>query len=80
MYARDEENTCYNVEMQALLKTGVLLVSRYYQSQMDMEMLQSGRDYEEPAKSFVVFICDFDPLERTYRYTFKMKCEAKMSM
>ena len=76
VYAKDGENTCYNVEMQASRKPVLGKRSRYYQSQMDMEMLQSGRGYEELPKSFVVFICDFDPFERAlYRYTFDMKCE-----
>lgn len=76
VYAKDEENTRYNVEMQASRKPVLGKRSRYYQSQMDMEMLQSGRGYEELPKSFVVFICDFDPFERAlYRYTFDMKCE-----
>ena len=81
MYARDEENTCYNVEMQASRRPVLGKRSRYYQSQMDMEMLQSGIDYEELPKSFVVFICDFDPFgKELYRYTFKMKCEEDVNV
>ena len=80
-YARHEENTCYNVEMQASRRPVLGKRSRYYQSQMDMEMLQSGRDYEELPKSFVVFICDFDPFgKELYRYTFKMKCEEDVNV
>lgn len=76
VYAKDEENTRYNVEMQASRKPVLGKRSRYYQSQMDMEMLQSGRGYEELPKSFVVFICDFDPFGRElYRYTFDTKCK-----
>ena len=76
VYARDEENTCYNVEMQASRRPVLGKRSRYYQSQMDMEMLQSGRDYEELPKSFVVFICDFDPFGKDeYRYTFRTTCQ-----
>lgn len=81
VYARDEENTCYNVEMQASRRPVLGKRSCYYQSQMDMEMLQSGRDYEELPKSFVVFICDFDPFgKELYRYTFKMKCEEDVNV
>ena len=81
VYARDEENTCYNGEMQASRRPVLGKRSRYYQSQMDMEMLQSGRDYEELPKSFVVFICDFDPFgKELYRYTFKMKCEEDVNV
>lgn len=81
VYARDEKNTCYNVEMQASRRPVLGKRSRYYQSQMDMEILQSGRDYEELPKSFVVFICDFDPFgKELYRYTFKMKCEEDVNV
>ena len=50
--------------------------SRYYQSQMDMELLLSGEDYSELPDTYVIFICDFDPFEEgKYRYTFKMNCK-----
>ena len=49
--------------------------SRYYHSQIDMELLRSGQDYEELPDSYVIFICDFDPFYgKKYRYTFDMAC------
>jgi predicted transposase/invertase (TIGR01784 family) len=44
--------------------------ARYYHSQMDMECMLTGMDYEELPDCYVIFICDFDPvgLEK-YRYT-----------
>ena len=49
--------------------------SRYYHSQIDMELLRSGQDYEELPDSYVIFICDFDPFYgKKYRYTFDMTC------
>lgn len=49
--------------------------SRYYHSQIDMEMLLSGRSYEELSDSYVIFICDYDPFgQKKYRYTFDMIC------
>lgn len=76
VYAKDEKNTCYNVEMQMTKKPALGRRSRYYQSQMDMDLLLSGREYAELPDSYVIFICDFDPFgERKYRYTFQMQCE-----
>ena len=76
VYAKDENNTRYNVEMQVSTQSSLGLRSRYYQSQMDMEMLLSGSEYEELPKSYVIFICDFDPFgERKYKYTFEMECK-----
>ncbi len=50
--------------------------SRYYQSQMDMELLLSREAYSELPDIYVIFICDFDPFdEEKYRYTFEMNCK-----
>lgn len=76
VYAKDENNTCYNVEMQMTKKPALGRRSRYYQSQMDMDILLSGREYAELPDSYVIFICGFDPFgERKYRYTFQMQCK-----
>ena len=73
--AADEKNTHYNVEMQVFRKRKPGKRSRYYHSQIDMELLRSGQDYEELPDSYVIFICDFDPFYREkYRYTFDMAC------
>ena len=45
VYAKDESQTRYNVEMQVEKKPALGKRSRYYQSQMDMEMLLAGEDY-----------------------------------
>ena len=68
--AADEKNTHYNVEMQVFRKRKPGKRSRYYHSQIDMDLLRSGQDYEELPDSYVIFICDFDPFYRKkYRYT-----------
>ena len=76
VYAKDENNTHYNVEMQAVLHAALPRRARYYHSQIDMELLMSGASYAELPNSYVIFICDFDPFERgKYRYTFRNYCE-----
>ena len=76
IYAEDAKHTHYNVEMQVERKAALGKRSRYYQSQMDMELLLSGEDYSELPDTYVIFICDFDPFEEEkYRYTFKMNCK-----
>ena len=73
--AADEKNTHYNVEMQVSRKSKPGKRSRYYHSQIDMDLLLSGHDYAEPPDAYVIFICDFDPFGRKkYRYTFDMAC------
>ena len=61
IYAKDEKNTPYNVEMQATPKTALGKRSRYYHSQIDMELLLSGSSYDSLPDTYVIFICDFDP-------------------
>ncbi len=69
VYAKDEYQSHYNVEMQVERKAALGKRSRYYQSQMDMELLLSGEDYSELPNTYVIFICDFDPFgEEKYRY------------
>lgn len=69
IYAEDENHTHYNVEMQMKKKTALGKRSRYYHSQMVMEALASGEDYETMPDMFVVFVCDFDPFgEHLYCY------------
>ena len=76
VYAKDENNTRYNIEMQVAKKPALGRRTRYYQSQMDMELLLSGQEYKELPNSYVIFICDFDPFgKRKYCYTFQPKCK-----
>ena len=49
---------------------------RYYHSQIDMEALLSGQEYEKLPDVYVIFICDFDPFgSGRYCYTFQPICE-----
>ena len=43
---------------------------------MDMEMLETGEGYDELSESYVIFICDYDPLGyNKYVYTIQSRCE-----
>ncbi len=76
VYAKDEKNTHYNVEMQAVYKTTLAKRARYYHSQIDMELLLSGEDYSKLPNTVVIFICDFDPFgKERYCYTFESRCK-----
>jgi predicted transposase/invertase (TIGR01784 family) len=75
-YAKDANNTRYNVEMQILQKPALQKRARYYHSQIDMEVLLAGVSYKELPDTYVIFICDFDPFgEGKYRYTKRAVCE-----
>ena len=76
VFANDEKGSRYDVEMQTTRIPSIERRSRYYHSQMDMEMLLSGIPYERLPDSYVIFICTEDPYDRgKYRYTFNTHCE-----
>lgn len=76
IYARDENRTHYNVEMQVSKDISLSRRSRYYHSQIDMEVLLSGISYSELPDSYVIFICDYDPCGMgKYMYTFQNCCK-----
>lgn len=69
VYANDAEGSYYDIEMQ-VKKDHVLKRSRYYHSHMDMDFLETNKDYVELPESYVIFICDFDPFGyKRFRYT-----------
>jgi predicted transposase/invertase (TIGR01784 family) len=75
VFAKDEQNTHYNVEMQVANKFDLPMRTRYYHGQIDMELLLSGNPYRELPNSYVIFICDFDPFgKKRYRYSFGNLC------
>ena len=62
--------------MQAVQKAELTRRSRYYHSQIDMELLLSGISYKELPDTYVIFICNFDPFgEEKYQYTLRQMCE-----
>ena len=75
IYAQDANHTHYNVEMQVRRKKALGKRSRYYHSQIVMEALERGEDYDGIPFTFVIFVCDFDPFDQElYCYTFKNVC------
>ena len=80
VYANDEKNTRYDIEMQ-VAKQKLGKRARYYHSQMDMDALGSGHEYNELPGAYVIFICDFDPFgEEKYCYTFENRCLQDFSL
>ena len=78
----DRNNNRYNLEMQVrnviVKETKLPLLpkrARYYQSVMDMDMLQKGQTYDKLSPLVLVFVCAFDLFkEGRYVYTFKSRC------
>ena len=82
IYVKDLENTIYNVEMQVKNKNDTPKRSRYYQGLLDTNILPSGsKSYNVLNKSFVIFICHFDPFNAgKCCYTFEERCLEDLSI
>ena len=90
MYVENQEGTVLDIEMQvtgdnstvyfdkeeaAVIKE-LPLRTRYYQSLISMDMLKQGMKYRELRKSYVIFICTFDPFGKglpMYHFTYRCK-------
>ncbi|EHJ00459.1 Conserved hypothetical protein CHP01784 [Clostridium sp. DL-VIII] len=75
VYVKDEENTIYNVEMQRGKHKNLPKRLRYYQGNIDLDLISKGEDYRKLAKSYIIFICTFDLFNKgRHKYTFKSIC------
>lgn len=78
VYASDEMQVGYNIEMQNGNLHDLPKRSRYHQAEMDMTSLKPGEDFHALQASYVIFICTFDPFGYgLYQYTFENRCEEK---
>lgn len=79
VYVEDDAGTIYNVEMQttgASQPAELAKRTRYYGAQIDMSCIGKGQDYEELPKTFIIFICTFDPFKHGKSiYTFRRRCD-----
>lgn len=72
----DDGKVVYNCEMQTAKGGELPKRSRYYQGQIDINLIPKGGTYKSLKKSFVIFICTFDPFgQGQYIYTFENKCK-----
>ena len=75
VYADDETGTVFDVEMQTADKGNLPRRSRCYRGQMDVAALEPGDDVNKLPRSFIIFICTFDPFgDGLYRYTYENTC------
>lgn len=76
VYVEDDEGTVYDLEVQTTDKCNLGKRTRFYQSMIDIRVLEKGQDYKKLKKSFVIFICNYDPYGKSrYIYTFRNRCD-----
>ena len=83
VFVEDDTGRVYDIEMQCLNKgeEDLSLRASYYQSLLQIEMLEKGAAYTELHPSYVIFICTFDPYGAGLpQYTFKRCCLEKYSI
>ena len=77
VYVDDDEGTVYDIEMQTTNPGNIPKRTRYYQGVLDISILESGMDYKELRKSFIIFICLEDIFGKgRYVYRFRNLCTA----
>ena len=77
VYVEDEKQTVYDIEMQTTNTPYDSLPNRtrYYQSMLVANLIKKGQDYQDLKKTFVIFVCTFDPFKENLKtYTFKNLC------
>lgn len=75
IYVKDENNTVYNIEMQRGKHRNIPKRLRYYQGNIDLDLISKGEDYIKLSKSYIIFICTFDLFNKgRHKYTFETVC------
>lgn len=71
----DGKETVYNIEMQTTSNKNLRKRMRYYQSMIDLNILEKGDSYKKLKRSFVIFVCTFDLFGMgRHVYTFENRC------
>lgn len=75
VYVKDGKETVYDIEMQMAVTKELPRRSRYYQSMIDLQLIDKGQSYKLLKPSYVIFICPFDLFGKgRHLYTFENIC------
>ena len=75
VYVKDSKDTVYNIEMQAANRDDLPKRSRYYQSMIDLQMIDRGQSYKKLKPSYIIFICLSDVFGKgSHVYSFENFC------
>lgn len=66
----------FDVEIQTSNNDDLAKRMRYYQSMLDTELLDKGKDYWELSATYIIFVCTFDYFKKgRHIYTFRERCD-----
>lgn len=76
VYVQDEKQTIYDIEMQVTDTKELAKRTRFYQSMIDLQMIDRGQSYKRLKPSYIIFICPFDMFDKgRHIYTFQNICK-----
>ena len=64
VYVEDDLDSVYNIEIQTTDEKNLPKRSRFYQGMIDLNVLDKGESYSKLKKSYVIFICNYDPFRK----------------
>ena len=80
VYVEGDEHI-YDIEMQVRDESDLPKRSRYYQGILDTDFLRVGESYGKLKRTYVIFICKFDPFGEGYlKYTFSNRAKENHSI
>ena len=74
VYIKDSDRI-FDIEIQNYKEKSLGKRLRFYQSMIDADFLQKGKDYEELKETVIIFICKYDPFNKGFScYEFNNFC------
>lgn len=81
VYVKDDKQKVYDIEMQVADTKELPKRSRYYQSMIDLQLIDKGQSYKKLNQSYIIFICPFDLYGKgRHIYTFENTCKEDASI
>ena len=81
VYVKDDKETVYDIEMQVSNTKELPKRSRYYQSMIDLQLIDKKQHYKRLNRSYIIFICPFDLYDKgRHIYTFENICKENKSV
>ena len=81
VYVRDGKGTVYDIEMQVTNTKELPKRTRYYQSMIDLQMIDKGELFNKLKPNYIIFISPFDTFGMgRHIYTFENRCREDMSI
>ena len=60
LYVNDDKDTVYNVEMQWTKMKDLPKRARYYQGNIDLDLISAGRPYDDLRNTKIIYKCTFE--------------------